>query len=394
MDDLDVFEHTFWINFATKHVSLSEFVNQLFFVLINGGILLGVFVIILINSKSGRKTRANTFLTILLAALTFSVFHLRFAGEVITHFSFKAYSLGDPTFLLIGPLLWFYVVELTGGRIRFNGTALAHFVPFLFIVFCSISFGSSLSDTPITRLLDRHPRLPYTIFWMIMVVQFSGYQFLIQKKWREYQRLIRQEVSNTEDINISWVRFFTGVFLIVNFSFLISLFAVIHFNVITWVWKSVGVILSLSIFALGYKGILQKEILLSETSSKSGPIEPRAQVDQKPDHILIEKLQQYMKKEKPFLDPELSLSTLAKVMGLNRNQLSQLINSDIGENFYDFINKYRVEEVKRLMTDPQKQHYNLLGIALEAGFKSKSTFNLIFKRFTGLTPTEYKKNIT
>ena len=101
-----------------------------------------------------------------------------------------------------------------------------------------------------------------------------------------------------------------------------------------------------------------------------------------------------MKNEKPFLDPELSLSMLAKAMGLNRNQLSQLINTGIGENFYDFINKYRVEEVKRLMVDPQKQNYNLLGMALEAGFKSKSTFNLIFKRFTGLTPTEYKKNIT
>ena len=100
-----------------------------------------------------------------------------------------------------------------------------------------------------------------------------------------------------------------------------------------------------------------------------------------------------MKNEKPFLDPELSLSTLAKAMGINRNQLSQLINAGIGENFYDFINKYRVEEVKRLMTDPKKQNYNLLGMALEAGFKSKSTFNLIFKRFTGLTPTEYRKNI-
>src|SRR6187200_3279798 len=82
--------------------------------------------------------------------------------------------------------------------------------------------------------------------------------FFIHRKWREYQQVIREEVSNTEDVNISWVRFFTGVFLIVNFSFLISLFAVIHLDIMRWLWKSVGVILSLSIFALGYKGILQK----------------------------------------------------------------------------------------------------------------------------------------
>ncbi|SKC81876.1 Helix-turn-helix domain-containing protein [Ohtaekwangia koreensis] len=374
---------------------MNQFVDQLFLVLINGGIVLGVFVIILVNSKGGRKTRANMFLSILIAALTFSVFHLRYAGEVITHFSFKAYTLGDPTFLLIGPLLWFYVIELSGGRVKFSAATLVHFIPFFIIVFCSLSFRSFLKDTLITRLLDSHPRLPFTIFWMVMVVQFSAYQLLIHRKWREYQQLIRQEVSNTEDINISWVRFFTGVFLIINLSFFLSLFAVIHLHVINLVWKSVGVILSLSIFALGYKGILQKEILFPDipvTLASAEPSAPR-ESEPKPDSALIEKLQQYMKNEKPFLDPELSLSTLAKAMGLNRNQLSQLINNGLGENFYDFINKYRVEEVKRLMVDPQKQNYNLLGMALEAGFKSKSTFNLIFKRFTGLTPTEYRKNI-
>jgi AraC-like DNA-binding protein len=208
--------------------------------------------------------------------------------------------------------------------------------------------------------------------------------------------VIQQEVSNTEDVNISWVRFFTGVFLMINLSFLFSLFAVIHLDIMNFVWKSVGVILSLSIFALGYKGILQKEILFPEWGVQRESAGPSATVEpeSKPDKALIEKLQHYMRDEKPFLDPELSLTTLAKALGLNRNQLSQLINAGIGENFYDFINKYRVEEVKRLMTDPQKHNYNLLGMALEAGFKSKSTFNLIFKRFTGLTPTEYKKNIT
>jgi AraC-like DNA-binding protein len=375
---------------------LTEIFNPLSVILINGGIVLGIFVIILISSKSGRKTRANTFLSILVAALTFSVFHLRYAGDVISHFSLKAYTLGDPSFLLIAPLLWFYVVELAGERIRVNATAFAHFIPFFVIVFCSLSFRSFLNDTSITRFLDSHPRLPFTIFWMVMVIQFSVYQILIHRKWRKYQQMIRDEVSNTEDVNISWVRFFTGVFLIINLSFFVSLFAVIHFNVINMVWKSVGVILSLSIFALGYKGILQKEILFPESLARSGTDEPTIHPDPvaRPDNALVEKLQQYMKKEKPYLDPELSLSTLAKAMGLNRNQLSHLINTGLGENFYDFINKYRVEEVKRLMADPQKQNYNLLGMAFESGFKSKSTFNLIFKRFTGLTPSEYKKNIT
>ncbi len=368
--------------------------SQLFQIFTNGGIVLGVFVILLLNNKGVRKTRANTFLSVLLGALTFSTFHLRYAGDVINHFSFKAYSLGDPTFLLIPPLLWFYITALTGGRVRLSLSSVAHFLPFLVIIFCSISFGSFLSGNSLTNIFDRHPRLPFTIFWMFVVIQFSCYQYLIHRKWRDYQDIIKQEVSNTENVSISWVRFFMSVFLVVNICFLFSLFAVIHLDIMNVVWKSVGVVLSLSIFALGYKGILQREIFYADLTVPETPLAPQLPKPEKPNQELVDKLTRFMEDKKPYLDAELSLSSLSKQIGLNRNQLSQLINNGIGENFYDFINKYRVEEVKRLMADPQKQHYNLLGMAMESGFKSKSTFNLIFKRFTGLTPTEYKKNST
>jgi AraC-like DNA-binding protein len=375
------------------HTPFQEFTDRLFHILVNGGIVLGVFVILLLNNKGVRKSRANTFLSILLAALTFSIFHLRYAGDVVSHFSFKVFSFGDPTFLIIPPLLWFYILELTGGRVRWGFYTLTHFIPFLIIIFCSLSFNSYLSGSGISKILQSHPRLPFTIFWIIVVVQFSAYQYMMHRKWQEYQDLMRQEVSNTEDVNISWVRFFMVVFLVVNVSFLFSLFAVIHLDIMLWIWKSVGLILSLSIFALGYKGILQREIFDART--KPSPVsDSLPPAPGKLNQHLIDKLRMFMQSQKPYLDPELSLSSLSKELGLNRNQLSHLINDGIGENFYDFVNKYRVEEVKRLMVDPQKQNYNLLGIALEAGFKSKSTFNLIFKRFTGLTPTEYKKNIT
>lgn len=366
--------------------------SQLFQIFINGGIFLGVFVILLLNTKGVRKTRANMFLSILLGALAFSTFHLRYAGDVINHFSLKAYTFGDPTFLVIAPLLWFYIVELTGGRIGLSISMFLHFIPFMIIIFFSISFGSFMSDNVFKQFLDHHPRLPFTLFWIAIVIQFWVYQYAIHKKWREFQRMLAQEVSNTEDVNISWVRFFMGVFLTISVVFLFALFAVIHLDVMNWLWKAIGVVLSLSIFALGYKGILQREVFYTTTNvptPSADPVESR----EKPNPEVMEKLRAFMSDTKPYLDSELSLSSLSKQIGLNRNQLSQLINDGFGENFYDFINKYRVEEVKRLMMDPQKQNYNLLGIALEAGFKSKSTFNLIFKRFTGLTPTEYKKNI-
>jgi AraC-like DNA-binding protein len=378
------------------HTSIQEFTDRVFHILVNGGIVLGVFVILLLNSKGVRKSRANTFLSILLAALTFSIFHMRYAGDVINHFSFRVFSFGDPTFLVIAPLLWFYIKELTGSEVRLNFRNLTHFIPFLVIIFCSLSFNSFLSESYLASLFKSHPRMPFTLFWIIIVIQISIYQFLIHRKWQQYQEIMRQEVSNTEDVSISWVRFFMTVFIFINLSFLFSLFAVIHLDMMAWVWKSEGIIFSLSIFALGYKGILQREIFDAHTESPIVLDSPSREITRsdKPNSESIQKLQSFMQNQRPYLDPELSLSSLSRELGMNRNQLSQLINEGMGENFYDFVNKYRVEEVKRLMTDPQKQHYNILGIGLEAGFKSKSTFNLVFKRFTGLTPTEYRKNIT
>jgi AraC-like DNA-binding protein len=372
---------------------LPSFFDRVFIILVNGGIVLGIFVILLINNKGVRKSRANTFLSVLLGALTFSVFHLRYAGDVVHHFSLRAYTLGDPTFLVIAPLLWFYIVELTGGRVKFSMRTVLHFLPFLLIIFCSLSFATFLRDNFLMKFFDDYPRMRFTLFWLFMVLQFSVYQYMVHRKWRDYQQLIRQEVSNTENVSISWVRFFMAVFLVVNITFLFCLIAVMHLDVSNWVWKSAGIILSLSIVALGYKGILQKEVFDAGDNASPTIQSPPDKVPHV-DNALIEKLIRFMEEKKPYLDPELSLSTLSKAIGVNRNQLSQLINEGTGENFYDFVNKYRVEEVKRLMIDPQKQNYNLLGLALEAGFKSKSTFNLIFKRFTGLTPTEYKKNIT
>jgi AraC-like DNA-binding protein len=365
--------------------------DQFFLVLINGGIVLGIFVVLLINNKGARKSRANIFLSVLLIALTFSIFHLRYAGNVMSHFSFRVFNAGDPSFLLIAPLLFFYIDELTGQRVKFSPKSILHFIPFLFIVFCSLSLNS-LTDNPFISLLNDHPKLPIIIFWIIVVIQFSAYQFSIQRKWKGYQQLIRQEVSSTENVNISWVKFFMVVFLAINIFFFLALFTIIHLDYMMWLWKVSGIVFSLSIFALGYKGILQREIFFID-NVKTIEV-PIINSQAKPDQQLIDRLVNYMSAKKPYLDSELTLSNLAKDINMSRTQLSQLINDGLGENFYDFINKYRVEEVKRLMTDPQAKNFNLLGIALEAGFKSKSTFNLIFKRFTGLTPTEYRKNIS
>ena len=370
---------------------MSTLENPFFEILVYGGIAQGLFVVLLLNHKSVQKSRANLFLSILILSLTFSIAHLRYAGRVLDHIAAHVYSLGDPTFLLIAPLLWLYVVELAGERVRFNLALLIHFIPFLLIILFSLTFHS-IESPAFAEYITIHHRLINIFFWVLVVLQFSAYLYVIHNKWLAYQKHMQQEVSNTENANIAWVRFFLVVFLGINLFFLFSLFAAIHlYGSRHWLNDASSVLLSLSVFALSFKGILQRDIFnLLDTPPVSLP--PIAAI--KPDAQLIATVVTYMQEKKPYLDAELTLSTLAKNLNMSRSHLSQLINGGLGENFYDFVNKYRVEEVKRLMKDPAVQNFNLLGIALEAGFKSKSTFNLIFKRFTGLTPTEYRKNIS
>ena len=100
-----------------------------------------------------------------------------------------------------------------------------------------------------------------------------------------------------------------------------------------------------------------------------------------------------MKQEKPYLDSELTLLELAGTLNVSPHNLSEAINTQLQQTFFDFVNQYRVEQVKKDLADPQKQHLTFLALALEAGFNSKSSFNTIFKKHAEMTPSEYRKRI-
>jgi AraC-like DNA-binding protein len=101
-----------------------------------------------------------------------------------------------------------------------------------------------------------------------------------------------------------------------------------------------------------------------------------------------DKLLALMAAERPWLEPELTLAELAQRLRLHPAQLSKVVNLGCGQNFSDFVNRYRVEEAQRKLADPRFAHYSLVGVALESGFNSKSTFNRVFKKLTGQAPGE------
>jgi AraC-like DNA-binding protein len=98
-----------------------------------------------------------------------------------------------------------------------------------------------------------------------------------------------------------------------------------------------------------------------------------------------------MEKEKMYLDNDLNLPTIAEKLCISIHEASFLINETVGDNFYNFINKYRIEEAKRLLASTKIEQLNILGIAFASGFNSKTTFNTTFKRIVGISPSQYSK---
>jgi AraC-like DNA-binding protein len=105
----------------------------------------------------------------------------------------------------------------------------------------------------------------------------------------------------------------------------------------------------------------------------------------------LDRLLSFMKKEKPFTDGNLTIQKLAETLSIPPHHLSQTINERLGQTFSDFINAYRIEEAKRKLLDPALKHLSVLGIAEEVGFNSKSSFNSVFKKYTNMTPSEFRQ---
>jgi AraC-like DNA-binding protein len=100
-----------------------------------------------------------------------------------------------------------------------------------------------------------------------------------------------------------------------------------------------------------------------------------------------------MEREKPYLDPDLTIGVLSEKVKIPDVRLSLLLNNEINRNFFDFINSYRIEEFKKQVKNPENNNLSLLGIALNCGFNSKATFNRVFKKYTEMTPKEYKNRV-
>jgi AraC-like DNA-binding protein len=143
-----------------------------------------------------------------------------------------------------------------------------------------------------------------------------------------------------------------------------------------------------------YKGKKDNaELILPENTESQMVKTMRAGLTEKQIVELNNMILKYLATQKPYLNPDYSLQMMADDLKVSRQKLSEVINQGQKKNFYKLINELRVTDVKEMLNDQKYSNYTVLGIGLECGFNSKTSFNRIFKEETGLTPSEYRKTV-
>lgn len=228
---------------------------------------------------------------------------------------------------------------------------------------------------------------------------------LAVRLFHRYKRFLKTNFSNIDKLSFNWMRFLAfGLIILLSGAFILVVFREV-FSFSISLYSIFAAIILLFVNVLGFRGIKHSTIFNQTIIPYN-----QAQIEKQPatnkedasssyanyglkqqDAISLSKeLQSYMEDEKPYTNMDLTLKDLASALNTYPHYVTQVLNTVFNQNFYDFINTYRVDEAKKRLVDSQFKNLTILAIAYDCGFNSKSTFNRIFKQKTGFTPSEYR----
>jgi len=356
-------------------------INSLIVILIFGSLL--SFTFLLIANPMKVNKRANFWFAIFL--FFWSIFWFE---EIFKLVGFQplsdAYLIPIRVFQFLTPIIFYFSIEYySNPDFKFRKKDSLYLVlPILFIFGLIVQKDNAIISTVLT------------VFIIIQALYFIIYSyFTIQ----HHKKRIRLFSSNTDEIDLKWVEYII-IALLVLCVFIATynmLFREADLNLFA------NIIALIIIFFVGFNSLKQKEIFLLNENQRNLIITSEEQTTTKKKRKIIEdkyletlklKLTELMEEQKPYLDSELTLVRLAELMELTPHQLSYLINGSFNENFFWFVNRYRVQRVKDLLSNKQNDHMSILGIAFESGFNSKTSFNTAFKKISSQTPSEFKKS--
>jgi AraC-like DNA-binding protein len=382
------------------------------------------FLAILTLAKKNNSQTGYKFLSLFFLSLSFV-----FADEAFSNMGLYAdypvlTIIFQPALYAVAPAFYLAVVYLSSANKKLSANVFLHFIPYFILACLSVAIYFLTSADKFSLSDDTaagNEKLTDLIFIFMLFVQIFTYLYLSVRKLKKHGQALPLFVSNISDNDYRWI-----------YKIIIGL------SILSIVWLMEAIVdktqLSLyfsfvylaGVYYTGVQVIRQKDVfpfskeqnesvaaLIDEAGDETPVLETAVSANQpetsneiivskgsKKQVLADEKLLHYkeqllklMEKEKPYSDSDITLPKLGRMLLLNTYQTSYLINTCFSENFYTFINRYRIEECKRMLESNEYNHLSILGIGYEAGFNSKTAFNTTFKKNTGVTPKEYKDRI-
>ncbi|MFD2574489.1 helix-turn-helix domain-containing protein [Spirosoma soli] len=394
----------------------------------------GLLLLIAIPSIQNYNRIANRWLVALLGIASLFVLlkvvsSYRDVAQVYT----KLLLVPDFIWFLYAPLFYFYVRRLlfdTGLPAR---SWVYHFIPIVIQFFVYLPYFLMESKIFQLKIVNQDPtlRAVFLVTGFLALIFNATYWFICRRTIRAYKTHYRTSISYEQNLQYLNTVLLIQAVCLVLWTFLFGLMLAsrfITFDVHVLAGQNVDMIwlaFSTITYFLGYVAVHQPEIFKlpqpqlannpsggffeevvpplpeSPVTAQLAPVTSAlsANSDNRPTPVksapvvnlaqLQRSVEVYMDEHKPYTNPNLTIHELASGVKLPPHVLSKVINDGFGKNFFDFVNQYRVEELKRRMDDPKSKSYTLLSLAFEVGFNSKTAFNRAFKKLTNQTPKEY-----
>lgn len=295
---------------------------------------------------------------------------------------------------MLGPLLYLYVKSVAYRDLTWRKSHLPHALPLIFYLL-SLAAVVVLSPGSLESLDDLRKSffgsVGMPVFASVISAQLLAYLGASLLVLRSYRRRISNSYSSLDKLSLGWLYLVIG-----GFGLIWVIGSVNQMTAIGTRRGAPSVVLSLvnMLISFGmanvivFKGLKQPEIFSG--IEEKPKYEKSPLTDEEADRLLIS-IKNHMEIQKPYLVPGLSIIGLAREMAIPARYVSQVINSRLRKNFVDFVNSYRIEEAKRLLSESCTNGKTILEIAYESGFNSKSVFNKAFKKHAGVPPNEFRR---
>jgi AraC-like DNA-binding protein len=392
---------------------------SLFSVFLLLGVAQAVFLSFSLLSANKGNREANRYLAALLLLFGVILCNEFLDQSLYGLFMIQLMVVCFPVDLLLGPLIWFYVLKITEKTGALSSLPkVVHLLPF---VINEIAFIPKLLEAGETDFLLTHPEfiegnqiqawIISDVFILFAVIQVMLYLVLSLRLLSKHRASIGNQFSYIEGIGLRWLTKLLAILMVLYLLYVLEIVLARQFHLMKLEYADMvlnaGVVLA--IYALGFYGIRQSSIfsrlkhyeqpteLIEQTQQgqssnvKGHKKYTKSSLSQSESERLSKVLLDLMKQDKPYLDSELSLPKLASSLNASTNHVSQVINERFSMKFFDFVNSYRVEEAKRKLVNLDSRQTTILDVALDSGFNSKSAFYAGFKKHTSMTPSEFRK---